>query len=327
MNINPRSIYNKTDDFKLLLDQYDADVICMSESWERENLSLEELLNLENYKVITNVVQREFRGGKPAILVNENKYHVKELCPDPITVPVGVECVWALVTPRHVTARSQIHHIAVASMYYRGPKSTKKEELFDHVAETFHFLRAKYGSKIHFLLCGDTNRLSLNPILSLSPDLKQEVKVFTRMDPPAILDPIITTLGKWYQSPVSMPPVEANPGDGVASDHLIILMSPLVSELQTQPRIHKKIVTRPLNRAGLERFSKWVETCDWSKIFESKNANQMAEIFQNDLVENYVRCFPTKTIKVCSEDKPWISVELKQLCRKMKREFCKNKKI
>ena len=31
MNINPRSIYNKTDDFALLVDQYEADVICMSE--------------------------------------------------------------------------------------------------------------------------------------------------------------------------------------------------------------------------------------------------------------------------------------------------------
>ena len=326
MNINPRSIYNKTDDFKLLLEQYDADIVCMSESWERENLSLEELLNIDDYKVITNVVQREFRGGKPAILVNDKKFHVKELCPDPVTVPVGVECVWALVTPRQVSSRSQIHHIAVASIYYRGPKSTKKEELFDHITETFHFLKAKYGAKIHFLLCGDTNRLSLTPILNLSPDLKQEVKVYTRLNPPAILDPIITTLGKWYQPPVTMPPVEANPGEGVASDHLIILMSPLVSELQTQPRVYRKIVTRPLNRAGFERFAKWVESCDWSEIFENKSANEMAEIFQNVLVENYTRCFPTKTTRICSEDKPWISLELKQLCRKMKREFCKNKK-
>ena len=35
MNINPRSIYNKSDEFSLLLEQYSADIICMSESWER----------------------------------------------------------------------------------------------------------------------------------------------------------------------------------------------------------------------------------------------------------------------------------------------------
>ena len=74
MNINPRSIYNKTDEFSLLLDQYQADVITMSESWERDNLPLDELLNLDNYKILSNVKQRGFKGGKPAILVNKEKY-------------------------------------------------------------------------------------------------------------------------------------------------------------------------------------------------------------------------------------------------------------
>ena len=326
MNINPRSIYNKTEDFKLLLDQYDADVVCMSESWERDNLSLKDLLNLENYSVITNVLQREGQGGKPAILVNKEKFHVKHLCPEPITVPVGVECVWALITPRNLSPRSQIQHIAVAAVYYNGPKSMKKQELYDHIAESFHFLLAKYTSKIHFLICGDTNRLPLSPILNLSPDLKQQVKVFTRLNPPAILDPIITTLSKWYQPPISMPPVDANPGEGVPSDHLVVLMSPLVSELQSTPRVYRTVVTRPLNRAGFERFASWVENYEWKEIFESDDANQMANTFQTILLKNYEQCFPTKTIKVCNEDQPWISSELKQLNRKVKREFCKNKK-
>ena len=202
MNINPRSIYNKTEEFILLLEQYSADLICMSESWERDNLPLDELLSLDNYRVITNVKQRDFKGGKPAIIVNEEKYFVKPLCPDPITVPVGVECVWALLTPRQVSPQSKAKYIAVAAIYYRGPKSTKKDELFDHIAETFHFLSSKYGSSIQFVIAGDTNRLNLSPITNLSPNLKQEVKVPTRLNPPAILDPIITTLGKWYQSPV-----------------------------------------------------------------------------------------------------------------------------
>ena len=58
MNINPRSVYNKTDDFKLLLDQYEADIVCMSESWERDNYSLEDLLQLDTYTIVTNEVHR-----------------------------------------------------------------------------------------------------------------------------------------------------------------------------------------------------------------------------------------------------------------------------
>ena len=77
MNINPRSLYNKTEDFKLILDQYEADVVCVSESWERDNLTLEDILQLETHQVITNEVHRECRGGKPAIIVNKEKFHIK----------------------------------------------------------------------------------------------------------------------------------------------------------------------------------------------------------------------------------------------------------
>ena len=104
MNINPRSIYNKAEEFSLLLEQYSADIITVSESWERDNLSLEQLLQLDNYEIISNVKQREFKGGKPAILVNTQKFIVKKICPDPITVPVGVEAVWCLVTHKSLSS-------------------------------------------------------------------------------------------------------------------------------------------------------------------------------------------------------------------------------
>ena len=196
MNINPRSIYNKSEEFSLLLEQYSADIICMSESWERENLSLDQLLQLDNYEIISNVKQREFKGGKPAILVDTSKYIVKRICPDPITVPVGVEAVWCLVTPKRMSS-NKFKYIAVCSMYYRGPKSTKKKELFDHIAETYHYLSAKYGSNIQYVIAGDTNRLNLSPILSLSHSLVQVVKLPTRLNPDRMLDPIITTMAKY----------------------------------------------------------------------------------------------------------------------------------
>ena len=194
ININPRSIYNKTDDFKILLEQYSGDAIFISESWNRESLPLDKLLQLENFKVISNVKQRDFKGGKPAIIINEEKYHIIELCPEPVTVPIGVEAVWALIIPKHKSPQSKMKYIALCSIYYRGPKSTAKQELFDHVADTYHLLCSKYGAGINFIIAGDTNRLNLSPILNLSPSLQQVVKVPTRLNPDRILDPIITTL-------------------------------------------------------------------------------------------------------------------------------------
>ena len=76
MNINPRSIYNKADEFKILLEQYEAEVICMSESWDRENFTLSQLLQLENFKVISNVKQRfsKSQARTFAILMFDFKY-------------------------------------------------------------------------------------------------------------------------------------------------------------------------------------------------------------------------------------------------------------
>ena len=55
---------------------------------------------MENFKVIMNVSQREKRGGKPAIIVNKKKYHIIEVCPNLISVPVEIEAVWVVLRPK-----------------------------------------------------------------------------------------------------------------------------------------------------------------------------------------------------------------------------------
>ena len=138
--------------------------------------------------------------------------------------------------PKFKNANAKFNRIAVASIYYRGPKSTKKSELFDHISETFHYLTAMYGSDLDFVLAGDTNRLNLSPILSLSHRLKQCVQILTRLNPPAMLDPISSTLHALYLEPVTMPPINNNLGDGKSSDHLIVIMRPISAQLPVPPR-------------------------------------------------------------------------------------------
>ena len=131
----------------------------------------------------------EKKGGKPALVIKEDKFYIKQLCPDVITVPVGVEAVWALVTPKNVTPTSKVKNIAVASIYYT--KATKRSDFIDHICESFTLLSAKYGPNLHFAICGDFNRLRTGPILDMSPNLKQLVSVPTRKNPDAILENII----------------------------------------------------------------------------------------------------------------------------------------
>ena len=328
ININPRSIYNKTEDFKLVLEQYVADIVCLSETWERENLSLEELLNLEDsFSVISNVKQRDFAGGKPAILVNKAKFNVTKLCPDPVTVPVGVEAVWALVSHKNTNHKSRVKYIAVCSLYYRGPKSTTKQELFDHVAQTFYYLKSKYGKGLEFIISGDTNRLNLVPILNLSPDLQQVVKVPTRLNPDKTLDKIISTMQKFYSEPVTKPPLFPDSVQaGAPSDHLIVLWKPLLSETEIYRRQYKIIKTRPLTRSGLSLFHKLITSYNWTHFYRITDVNEKAQFLKMLLAEKYTKFFPQKVFKVSSDDKPWFKSDLKALDRKRKREFNKHHK-
>ena len=187
-----------------MITQLDCSLCFISESWESESKSLDELINMENFRVVTNVVQRENIGGKPALFISEKHFYIRdnELCPGLFSVPIGVEACWALLTPRYGASQDKIKHIAVCSYYYTT--NTRRDVFIDHISEAYNVISAKYGAGTHFIFAGDTNRLSLKPILNLSPNLKQVVTIPTRRNPDAILDTIITTLGQYYHPPVAL---------------------------------------------------------------------------------------------------------------------------
>ena len=70
-----------------------VDLITMSESWERADQTLETVIEIENFKVISNVHQRTGRGGRPAIIVNTHKYAVENLTNTCVNIPWGLEIV------------------------------------------------------------------------------------------------------------------------------------------------------------------------------------------------------------------------------------------
>ena len=72
----------------------------MSESWERPNQPLEKKNNLPGHTVVSNPHQRKGQRGRPALIINHKKYHVKNITQLLITIPLGTEAVWAIITPK-----------------------------------------------------------------------------------------------------------------------------------------------------------------------------------------------------------------------------------
>ena len=326
LNLNPRSVYNKVDEFHSLVNELQVDLLFMSESWERENQTLDQIIELENYQIISNVHQRTGRGGRPALIINNSKYHVENLTNTFINIPWGVEITWALLTPKHVTPRSIVKKIAVASIYSK-PNSVRKTLLLDHIADSYHLLNSKYQSGLFFILAGDTNELKLDSILNLSPNLKQLVSSPTRLDPERILDPIITDLSKYYQIPVVLPPLDNDPDkDGSPSDHLMPFMEP-INSFNNNPARRKKVVTfRPMPRSGIEKMGKWIVNEDWSCVINSESAHDKATVLHNLMMKQLNFFLPEKTATFTSEDQPWVTPEIKDIQRRKKREYSKKRK-
>ena len=95
---------------------------------------------------------------------------------------------------------AKFQNIVVGSVYCK-PKSKAKKKPTDHIYNVYHEMNRKYSKGLHRIIAGDTNDLKIDPILQLSPNLKQVVKSPTRCNPDRILDVVITSLGHYYQEP------------------------------------------------------------------------------------------------------------------------------
>ena len=155
-NINPISVYNKIKEFETFVEQEEVDIVFMSESWECECKTLQEVIKLENHTILSNVFQRKGKAGRPAIIVNTNNFLDQNLTNTLLNIKWGVEVVWCLLTPKDATSKSKIQKIACASVYCT-PGSRNKTELQDHIAEAYNILYTKYQKGLFFIIAGDTN--------------------------------------------------------------------------------------------------------------------------------------------------------------------------
>ena len=238
-----------------------------------------------------------------------------------IEIPWGVEATWAIISPKNIINDSKIKKIAVCSLYCK-PKSRKKSLLLDHINQAFNVISTKYGNGLHYIIAGDTNDLKLDNILNLSTNMRQLVTEYTRLDPPAMLDPIISTLGVYYQLPECLPPLDPDPdSNGSPSDHLIVVMRPVNTINNKCARTVRQVTVRPLPQSGLDKVKTWMENQNWSDILLEENVDKKAETLHQMVLNQLNQHCPEKIRKVSSDDEPWFTDKLKRLDRKCRRLF------
>ena len=264
------------------------DLTLVSESWEREDETIHDILDDNDLTVISNPYQRRGRGGRPVIIVNHANYNVDKL---DIPCPWGVEAVWGVLSPKNATSLSKIQKIIVCS-FYSKPNSRQKTKLLDHISDVFHLMSARYNRGLYFIFGADSNDLRLGPILALNPKFKQCVTEATHNL--SILDPIITDLHPFYQVPIVMEPLEADTETGEMSDHKMVLMKPL-NTIDCEKKVETKTIeTRVFSEDNFATMGRKLENFDWKFLESYPFINDRMEIFHNTLLGLFSECFPLK---------------------------------
>ena len=204
--LNARSLYNKADNLKTLLNELGLEIAIISEGWERDETPLDDLLQLKNYKIQSykrpKVKARKQPGGGCAIIYNENRF--KATKPN-IHVPKGVEACWLILKP--LEKNDLIENIAIGSIYV-SPTSVYKTATIDHIIDTIHLLRTQYDNKLNVLIGGDVNKVKIDRILECYGPPRQIITTATRQS--AILENVITDCHTMYQQPECLPPLQVD---------------------------------------------------------------------------------------------------------------------
>ena len=208
--------------------------------------------------------------------------------------------------------------------FYSPPRSRKNLKLTDHIVTTLQMLATQYPD-CPIILGADKNDMDIRPILNCGLRLRQVVDLNTRGA--KILDILVMNYPQLYNSPVIVPPVPCDdPTSGVPSDHSVPVCYPHTDRHNPPARNYNTIKYRPLPDTSIAKFGEWITAQDFSVISDELSSDDFAQKLEDILVSQLNKHCPMKVVKRGSQDKAWISQEIKRIKRRKQREWVKRGK-
>ena len=256
--------------------------------------------------------------GGAAIVVNLQKFSIEKLN---VHIPNNLEIIWGLLKSKNPSAKYK--RIIVCS-FYSPPNKRRNTKMADHIVSTLQMLMAKLPG-CGIILGADRNYMDIKPILNFGLRLKQVVDRNTRLD--TILDIIIMNTNCYYNSPIIAPPITPDdPMKGKPSDHWVPVCTPHTDRYTPASRNFKTIKYRPLPESSLHKFGEWIVAEDWKSIKDDLLPTEQVIAFEKLLLEKLDKFCPEKSMRISSQDKAWITAELKTIDRQKNREYIKRGK-
>ena len=155
--------------------------------------------------------------------------------------------------------------------------------------------------------------------------MKQVVQAPTRLDPPRMMNPIHTTLSKYYQVPDCQKTLGADTDTGeAASDHLCVKFTPLtvINNKPAQKKRTVKVWSMPEYK--YLHYEAWLKEQTWESVTSAETVHEKTEVLQSMSLEAMEKFFPEKNVTFSSE--PWIDSKIKREIRKRKGIYSRHRK-
>ena len=323
---NLRSFLPKKESLTTDILERSIDCSFLQEIWEANDnqnfqSEIEKMLQLHGLKYISTSRRPNRKGvayGGAAIIANQEKFLLEKL---PVAIPKNLEVVWGLLRPKNPGA---MFKTIIVCSFYSPPNKNKNAKMADHLVGVLHMLAARYPDSA-IIMGADKNYMDIRPLLNCGLRLKQVVDKPTRHG--SILDIILMNTFTYYKTPVIVPPIQPDdPARGKPSDHYVPVCVPHTDRHTPPSRNYRTVTFRSLPESGIRKFGEWIVTENWEGVRGESTPSLQAAVFEKILKEKLDLFCPVKTVKISSQDKPWITGELKKLHRQKSWEYIKRGK-
>ena len=106
------------------------------------------------------------------------------------------------------------------------------------------------------------------------------------------------------------------------SDHDCAVAEPLAGAGGGSTREYTVRTSQPFPQSGLAEFGAWLHTVRWDgELTDDLSSTEMALMLEERLRDKVNTVFPTKSVRLSNEDKPFFTAELKKLDKYVKKQY------
>ena len=314
LNTNARSLCPKIESLIDCMEEMDAAIAVVTETWLADGPSLESDIADLTAGAGIGLVCRNRRPNLQGVAHGGVAVAFKtELCAMKEVQLHNPEDFEILVTAASLPGYSR-KFITVAC--YLPPNYTvgRGRAALAHIEDVIIEIKRRYRDPFLYI-GGDFNQWDIKSIIDEFPDLRESAIGPTRKD--RCLDRIFTNFGRAEKESGTVEPLEAEEGAaGTVSDHRVAFVRAELPRLRSFEWTSHQY--RFYNQESVDKFGSWLAGFDWAPLVQMSSSNEKAEFYQAQVTGALERYFPLVRVRRKTSDCPWISARIRKMIKNRK---------